>query len=186
MTTSKKRTASPTSVGAVAIASCLIWAVLAAYSFHAALPSNPVALPGESRVNMRVWAPQWWQFFSRDPRLPRARGYVLGADQHWAPLGPGARSQWQNLFGWQRESEALARELEVFASKARQSDFAACKALPETCLSRMAQPRSTLDKLPRGRVCGHIGIALLVPRPWAWRRAAVTMKSRVARLEVSC
>lgn len=172
--------------GLAACSMLLLWTVLGVYSFHASLPRNPLSLPGEGQLDMSVWAPQRWQFFSQDPHRPRIRGFALRPDSSWIRLDNGSRAQRVNAFGWSRATQALGGELERLAGMAHRHDRAACKELPEACLSRMPRPRSTLPRQRGGSLCGQLGIAVQRPKPWGWRRSPSSMSSTVMRLEVTC
>jgi antimicrobial peptide system SdpA family protein len=173
-------------MGVAALLTLSAWALFAAYTFHAALPRNPLTLPGHAETNLRLLAPQSWKFFSRDPHALRVRGYVLAHGGRWRSVEGGARAQLANGFGWDRSSEVLARELELVASNLPADAYTPCKHAPELCLNEVPVGGTASNATPRPHFCGTVGVVLYRPRPWAWRNMRGLMTTRVARMVVAC
>lgn len=175
-------------VGSYVLAVTILLGLPALYSLHAALPPNTVTLPIEQAVNARVWAPQAWKFFTRNPREPRLLLYAQGTDFTWrlASLAPLAQRQY--MFGWGRRSRAQGVEAGLLEHEVSPKDWSDCKVQPAVCLNHLEIKAKVTNISPRPSLCGQIGLIRQEPVPWAWAaaRATVSMPSKAVRLEVAC
>ncbi|MDI1477562.1 SdpA family antimicrobial peptide system protein [Polyangium sp. y55x31] len=173
-------------VGAAALAVVLGWSTFAAYTIHAALPTNPIELPFASRVHAEHFAQESFNYFTKNPHYPRMLAYVPAGEGRWrqANVSPYARPE--NALGLSRAPEAQEQEMKMIARRIRQSDLATCEGELDACLNRAGVIARVKNDAPRRTLCGSVGIVLRRPTPWAWRNDGVRMDTRVARLEVSC
>lgn len=173
-------------LGIFSLAVLLCWLALATYSIHAALPFNPIRLPYEKQVRIRMWFPQGWAFFTRDPREPDILPFVHnGRDWIYASRGPNSRLT--SVFGVSRASRAQGVEIGMLLVAIPREAWMVCKELPERCLNRVPEwSQSIPNRSPRPTLCGRVGLARQRPIPWAWSRARVTMPSTVTRVRVPC
>src|SRR5690606_6732348 len=70
-------------LGLLALGLLLGWSTVTVYALHGALPYNPVKLPFQDRFNIRLFLPEGWAFFTRDPREDRMLPYLRGAEAGW-------------------------------------------------------------------------------------------------------
>lgn len=174
-------------LGVFAVGIAGLWAVLALYVVHAALPYNPLRLPYAHALRTQVWAPEGWAFFTRNPREPRPFLYRLdGATWASASLGPHARAS--NAFGMNRRARAQGVELGLLLEGVPSRSWKRCEEAPLGCLDAAPAAARVANRSPRPSLCGTIGVVRQAPVPWAWARAPkpVVMPSNVIRLEVSC
>lgn len=173
---------------AVAALLCLVTLVPAVYIFHAALPYNPVQLPGGRSVGLRVIAPQGWKFFTRDPREERLLVRVPDGAGGWTSDVTPTNSAPRNLFGALRSSRAQPSEMSELLLRAPEEAWVACTEDPDVCLAAFAPPLALTNPDATPTLCGDVGFVLQPPVPWAWARrlGAVTLDSKVLRAEVSC
>ncbi len=113
-------------IGSVTMLIGLNWTLSLVYVLHAAIPFNPIGLPGEAELGMRSLLPQGWRFFTKDPQELRLFYHRLTASG-WqsAMLAPHAEPR--NKFGLDRRSRAQgveAASLASLANLARPSDRA--------------------------------------------------------------
>lgn len=89
----------------------VVLALFVVYSVHAALPPNAITLPLENSIDIRVFAPQGWAFFTRDPQEARVLPFVRSKSGAWrsANLGPFAQPRY--AFGLDRKPRAQGVEI---------------------------------------------------------------------------
>ncbi|MDC0741951.1 SdpA family antimicrobial peptide system protein [Polyangium mundeleinium] len=173
-------------VGAAAIAVVLGWSTLAAYTIHAALPTNPIELPFASHVHAENFAQESFKYFTKNPHYPRMLAYVPAGEGRWRSANVSPYASPRNALGLSRGPEAQEQEMKMLARHVRQSDLAPCEGELDACLHRAGVIARVNNDAPRRTLCGSVGIVLRRPTPWAWRNDGVRTDTRVARLEVSC
>jgi len=173
---------------AITAALCLVTLVPAVYIFHAALPFNPVQLPGGRSRGLRVLAPQGWKFFTRDPREERLLVRVPEASGAWSSDATTTTSAPRHLFGLRRTARAQPMELGNLLSQVRDEQWTACDDHPDACLARIAGRLALVNTDSSPTLCGELGFVLQRPTPWAWARRLgdVQLDSKVLRAQVSC
>jgi antimicrobial peptide system SdpA family protein len=173
---------------AVAALLCLVTLVPAVYVFHAALPYNPVQLPGGRSAELRVIAPQGWKFFTRDPREERLLVRVPDGAGGWTSDVTPTNSAPQNLFGALRSARAQPSEMSELLLRVPETEWVACTADPNVCLAAFTRPLVLNNPDPTPTLCGDVGFVMQPPIPWAWARrlGAVILNSKVLRTQVSC
>ena len=175
-------------LGTLTVALALGWSIVIAYAVHAGMPFNPVTLPAEDRMATRTILPEGWGFFTRDPREERILPFHKSEGGDWvsASLAPHARPS--NGFGLDRMSRAQGIELGLLLENLAESAWSPCSERPAACLEKTSALTPLKNESPRPTLCGHVGLALQKPVPWAWAssRNRIVMPSRVLRLEVSC
>jgi antimicrobial peptide system SdpA family protein len=161
-------------------------AVFSAYSVHAAMPTNPIVLPLEERLQVRAWAPQGWNFFTRNAREDRTLVFSHDA-KGWSNV-MSRNADAKNRFGIDRKGRAQGAELGILLGAIPKDRWTACSVSPTACLSDAEGAFRLRNTSPSPTMCGTIGIVMQPPVPWAWSTAAerVTMPSKVVRLEVQC
>jgi antimicrobial peptide system SdpA family protein len=176
-------------LGAFALALGSFWLVLGTYAVHSALPPNPIELPLEKWAHVPFWAPQGWALFTRNPRQEDLLLFVGTGDREWisASMTPHARPS--NAFGLNRASRAQRVEADLLVANLSQAAWQPCEEDPASCLARAPLAASVRNPSPSPTLCGPVGVALQGPAPWVtWRASpnAITMPSRVAKLDVGC
>jgi antimicrobial peptide system SdpA family protein len=177
----------PRQLGLFALALGGGWLIVFVYAVHAALPFNPIQLPFENEVQVRMWMPEGWAFFTKDPR-----GEVMflfaNRDGKWISALMGPNAKFSNVFGLNRASRIQGAEAGALANKFPKSALRDCRDSPAVCLEHIATAGSIKNASPNPSLCGEIGIVLQEPLPWAWWASghAVVMPSRILRINVSC
>lgn len=164
-----------------------VWSVLFFCSIQAALPFNPIKLPWKTGLLFKVFLPQGWKYFTRDPREDRLQALSKDNRGHWTSALLGANASPSNGFGLRRRTRAQAIEMGMIAVQAKKEQWAQCQERLETCLERASVVPVKNDS-PHSTLCGEIVLVRQPPMPWAWSRAKgeVTMPAKYARLDVSC
>ncbi len=172
----------------VAALLCTVTLVAAAYVFHAALPFNPVRLPGVRGRDIRTIAPQGWAFFTRDPQEERLLVRVPDASGNWSSEATTTSSAPRHLFGALRSARAQSLEMNSLLSKVRPEQWTACDEAPDACLSRREERIALVNSDTTPTLCGAVGFVLQRPIPWAWARRLgdVQIDSKVLLAQVSC
>jgi antimicrobial peptide system SdpA family protein len=181
------RSLSPRRLGAATIALAVFWSVVALYSVFPTLPDGAVRLPYAKPLNMALWLPQGWGFFTRDPREDRTWIFVR-VNGAWksAYLAPHARLS--NLLGLDRASRGQGVEMGTFLKWMNGKSWARCHSRPTECLESIPVRAQLDNKYPHPTLCGTIGLVQQKPVPWGWSRSPtpVVMPSAVVKLEVRC
>lgn len=177
-------------LGLLALGLLLGWSTVTMYALHAALPYNPIRLPFEDRLDMRLILPEGWAFFTRDPREDRMQPYLRGADGQWSTASMTPNFQPKNFFGIDRAARAQGVEMGLLLEAARQVERSACEEEPQVCLGRATVGRTLRNISPSPSLCGQVGIVFQRAVPWAWSRSSqgkpITMPSKILRLDVEC
>lgn len=173
-------------LGALTCALGVVACGLAGYAFHGSLPLNPLRLPGERKMETRVWAPEAWAFFTRDPQEESIRAYVR-KDGAWQPAYHQLGSP-EYAFGVNRYPRRGGMELAVVARALGGQDFVNCEDDPFDCAAKIGPSQTIANTVPEPGYCGEVLVVLQKPVPWVWARHGKTihMPSRVARVEVTC
>lgn len=164
------------------------WTVILGYSIHAALPINAIELPFGESVYARLWLPQGWKFFTRDPREDDIKAFIRKREGEWTNAMNGPNGSPSNFFGVSRVSRAQGIELGLLTTAVRKSAWQPCKEEPESCLEAASPLASMKNITPKPTLCGEVGLVLQPPVPWAWSKSAdeITMPSKVIRIVVQC
>jgi len=160
--------------------------VVGVYAAHVPLSANPLNLPGENKTAMVKIFPQGWKFFTRDPRLAEPTPLRKVGDD-WVPLENAGSATAANFFGASRQGRALGPELNWVLAPIAESEWQSCDGPAASCLAK-APTKQVETQLKHPQLCGSIGLVTRQPVPWAWakRSPAVTMPSKVLRLEIRC
>ncbi len=161
------------------------WLALAAYAVHPALPANALRLPGADVIKTRVWLPEGWAFFTRDPREVDPLVFQL-RDGSWSQLKLGPASRPAYILGLRRYPRALNIELGLIMVAVPSRAWVKCTVLPRECLAKMGAVVSAKNPTPQASLCGSIAIVRQPPVPWAWSRSKVIMPSSVVSVDVRC
>lgn len=176
-------------VGVATVVLTALWIIVAMYPIQAALPENPVSLPGDRHIDeVRRIAPEGWAFFTRDPREARNVPYVRAADGDWeeAHAGPHAHPRW--AFGLNRSSRAQGVEVGLLYPSIPEEAWQDCDGPPERCLPSVPVTDQVDSDASEPTLCGDVAIVRQELPPWAWSVDGdpPVMPSEVARLEVRC
>lgn len=155
-------------------------------------PYNPTQTP--SLVNeginpLRIWMPQGFAFFTRDPREPKMYLYALdGGKWQSATLGPYSRPS--NFFGLDRKPRAQLTEYALLLHRAGATPdkWMSCEDAPLSCLRRVPVTDTLKNTDPVPTLCGVIGFARQDPVPWAWSESqdTIDMPSKILKLKILC
>src|SRR5262245_22657039 len=158
----------------------------ATYAAHGSMPANPLVLPGERALEMRIWAPEGWKFFTRPPQEEEPAVFMRGASGAWTDAALGPNGEPRNAFGMDRRGRAQGVEIGLLLIEIPKSAWVECDVAPSACIDR-GPPVVLKNVSPVPSLCGHVALAMQKPVPWAWSRSGrAIMPSRVARLEVQC
>jgi antimicrobial peptide system SdpA family protein len=164
------------------------WLALGIYAVHPRLPFNTVRLPLEKQLNVGMWFPQGWNFFTRSPREATYRFFVRDGAGRWSDVSHGPNMGRASLLGIGRRARAQLVESAILTYDLRESAFTSCTGDVAGCLER-AESKQRVDNIsPEPTLCGTVGVALTDPVPWAWASSSSPneVHSRVLRLEVRC
>lgn len=175
--------------GAAALLLAMFWVAVAFYALHMMLPYNAVALPAEDDVKARIWAPQGWKFFTRNPREDWLIPFVREAGGKWRLASVGPNGTASAFFGLSRVPRAQGIEMGLLLYKLPSEVWGACERDPRVCLEKSPIKMTLHNRLPDATLCGIIGMVRQRQIPWAWDSRGVApknMPSRVAKFEVKC
>lgn len=175
-------------VGGVLIALVGFWLIFGLYVVHAFLPYNPVKPPFAAELRTKLWMPEGWAFFTRDPRSERVYYFVYNGAT-WVDASVGPQSRASNFFGLNRRARAQNVEAGLLLNEQRVREaWRVCERSPSSCLAPAYAVNAVTNASPRPTLCGLVGVARQRPIPWAWRRSRdrVVMPSVAVTLEVTC
>jgi antimicrobial peptide system SdpA family protein len=175
--------------GSAAIALSVFWGVVTFYVLHQMMPFNAVDLPGEHQVQARVWAPQGWKFFTRNPREDWLLPFHRGPDGEWTTASLGPNGRLDAYFGISRRPRAQGIEIGLLLYKLHKGIWNACNGDPTYCLEHSPIKATLHNRSPNPTLCGVIGFVHQRQVPWAWDARGVApafMPSRIAKFEVKC
>jgi antimicrobial peptide system SdpA family protein len=158
------------------------WGIAIAYSFHSALPYNPLVLPAEDQIRLELWLPQGWGFFTRDPREPDVRVLRKQGGGSWEFVTPDDR-RW---LGFNRVARAQGFELNDLIQQLPAGQWLECDRDPLACVEDASGAARARNHASSPTLCGPIAFLLQEPVPWAWRSSSVVMPSRLLRVDVQC
>lgn len=161
-------------------------AVAAAYVIHAALPPNPLALPGEQTVQAQALLPEGWAFFTKTPRTPEVLVY------HW--IGNGWRDVHEPTLAasgrldLSRDPRRQGIEMGLLLHDLGEDVWQRCDQQVLDCLTAAPIVADVTNTEPGPTVCGDVGVAQRQRVPWSFRNntTADEMPSIVVRLRVAC
>lgn len=164
------------------------WLMVFAYAVHAAVPFNPIQLPFETSVEVRMWMPEGWAFFTRDPRGESIFLFTKRNNGEWDSASMGPNATFSNAFGMNRASRAQGVETALLMNRFPSSAFRDCRGIIAGCLETVQSADSIKNVSPDPSLCGETSIVLRKPVPWAWWASgqSVVMPSRILRINVSC
>src|SRR6266542_35529 len=164
------------------------WSIAFAYALHGAMPFNPIKLPLESRVNMKVLLPEGFGFFTRDPRESRLLFYRR-SDGGWQSASVGPAQKAAHAFGIERAVRAHGIEAGLLMEQLPDpSHWKSCADDAVSCLGSTGRAATVSNRSPLPTLCGDIAFVEQETMPWAWsaRGAKVTMPSKVIRIIARC
>jgi len=175
--------------GLAALVVGAFWTCVAVYVLHTMIPFNPVALPKEGDVQARLWAPQGWKFFTRNPREDWLLPFARHSDGTWesASLGPNGRLD--AYLGISRKPRAQGIEIGLLLYEVPKAMWDACNGDPTTCLEHSPIKATLRNRSPNPTLCGIVGFVQQRQTPWAWDARGVApeyMPSRITKFEVRC
>jgi antimicrobial peptide system SdpA family protein len=175
-------------LGLVQLAVALTAIVLGVYAVHDSMPYNSVHLPFEEHVQMHVFLPEGWKFFTRDPQEDDPMPYLQDADGRWQPAGSVSYAASGSALGMSRTVRARGVELGMIVSALPKGALQTCDGTPDSCLAHASVAATMTNESPTPSLCGAVGIVTQRPVPWAWSRSGrpVEMPSRVALVQVRC
>jgi antimicrobial peptide system SdpA family protein len=164
------------------------WTLLFGYSIHAALPFNPVNLPLVKTLRVRIFMPQGWKFFTRNPREEQIKALSKDSEGKWQSALIGANASVANLFGLRRNSRAQGIELGLIVTSLKKNQWVECKDRLDICAEKTCNVGHVANTSPNPTFCGEAVLIKQSPVPWAWSRAKrpVIMPSKCVRVNVSC
>jgi antimicrobial peptide system SdpA family protein len=171
---------------AAGLSLCLVLGFV--YVLHAATPFNAVELPGESSVRARLWSPQGWKFFTRNPREDTLHIYSRKRDSAWSDASLGPNTSLAGWFGLNRKPRAQGIEYGLLLYGISATSWTKCDGGSIDCLERAPIASAVYNRTPRPTLCGTVGFVLRPPVPWAW--AGITddeaMPAKALKLVVKC
>jgi antimicrobial peptide system SdpA family protein len=180
-------------LGATTIASLSVALLLVGYVAHAALPTNPINLPGEQPAFITAWCPEGWEFFTRDPEDARVTRFTRSALGHWEVSPFQRNGTAANLFGASRTGMAQGHEMSQLMSlvdeaRATNPNWTDCRGTDLECLDSTAQPLTIHNPTSSPTLCGDVGFVRRKPTPWAWARSndKILLPAQVLRVTVQC
>jgi len=175
-------------LGLAAIGASGVWLLFFAYSIHASLPFNPIDLPMEKELALRIFAPQGWKFFTRNPREESISTYAKDKNGNWSPAMIGRNSSRITYFGLARTARAQGVEVGLIVASAKADQWVPCKERLDLCFEKLPTVRPAVNVTPGATVCGEIICVKQQPVPWAWGRSKdkITMPVKCLRVNVSC
>jgi antimicrobial peptide system SdpA family protein len=170
----------------IGLAAC--WCIVLLYVIHPALPFNALKLPAASDVNVSVWVPEGWRFFTRNPREDQTLLYRRQGDGAWASASLGPNMRVSNLLGFGRRARAQGIELGVLIYNQPKTIWAPCEEEPDRCLERTTNVIAVRNRSPEPTLCGSVGVVMQNVVPWGWAISGekFTMPSKVARFDIQC
>ncbi len=168
------------------MASCELLLLLG--SIHAGLPFNPINLPLERQLRLRVFLPQGWKFFTKDPREERIDVLVKTDPGIWRSGLAGTNASSTNLFGLKRNTRAKAVEVGLITTSIMKDQWVACEKAPGACAENIPVTASLKNPSPNPTLCGQVCVVKQTPLPWAWSRSnrKITLHSSCAKVYLSC
>jgi len=169
----------------------VITAVLFVLSVFDFFPSTAVQVnkAQDERSQISLLIPQGWDFFTRNPREPVAKLFVL-KNQKWESALAGPKSRWDLGFGWLKAPRAQMVEMRALAEQSKSSHWATCESghSPVECLTKSLPTAKIKNRFPNPTLCGQVGIVSQPATPWLWAKENihVEMKSLFLHLDVEC
>ena len=162
--------------------------VVGAYAVESSMEYNPLTTRGEVTSASRLFLPESWKFFTRNPQEDQFAVYTRGSDGTWNPALSLPNVQAANLFGLNRFGRGQGVEFALLIHGAKKDGWSDCNDSPVACLERIKVSTHRRNNTPNPSICGDVGVVLQPPVPWAWARwrDQIAMPSRVIRLEVRC
>ena len=150
----------------------------------AALPYNPLTMPFGQERGIKMFVPEGWGFFTRDPREPDLI-VLTKSTGSWRILRNMPIASAANAFGIDRYPRAQSVELAMILHGVSDADWKGCSVAVETCLDRTAAIPVT-DRSPYPTLRGTLGLVKQEPIPWAWSANSdmVVMPSAVVVVNV--
>lgn len=163
------------------------WGAIFLFVLVHSLPHNPVGGVFPDRIGIRIFIPEGWAFFTKNPR-DRQFQVFAERDGLWIPAMRMPVARPGNLFGVDRAARAQGVELGMILQKVPDAAWAECASDDGACLGAASGDFEILNGLAAPTLCGRIGVVLREPVPWAWRssRDEIHMPALAARLRVRC
>lgn len=159
-------------LGAAVVLFAMPWVGLVLYSLQAALPTNPLVLPGQRTLGRyaRQLLPEGWAFFTRDPKGADILIFRRGAGGQWEPAQIGSYAQPRFAFGWSRRPRAQGLELALIVANTTEEDWQPCTTITDCLAASPAAAISIPNRSPVPTLCGQMALISAKPVPWAWAR----------------
>lgn len=161
--------------------------ILTAYVVHAAVPPNPLTLPGAKQLRVNSFVPEGWAFFTKTPRTPEVLVFQRRPDGTWQDVHAPRLSEagWLNL---SRNDRAQGVEIGLLLHDVPNDAWVACETPVLGCIAAAPVSRAVRNVVPAPTICGAIGFAQRKRVPWSFRNTTTPedMPSVVVRLDVSC
>lgn len=164
------------------------WLSFVFYSIHASLPFNPIDLPLAKTLALRVFTPQGWKFFTRNPREETVSVFARDGHGNWSSPSIGRNASLLSYFGLARTARAQGVEVGVITASLKPDQWVPCSERLDACLAKTPTAAAVANVSPGATVCGDIVFVKQQPVPWAWTRSkrTVTMPITCLRVNVSC
>jgi antimicrobial peptide system SdpA family protein len=182
-----KLTLSTRGYGIVSGALILIWGAISLYAVHAGMRRNPIRLPGEDWLNIQIFLPEGWRFFTKNAEEEEVLVYTPSSVGHWELAFRKTAADPAFLFGADRTGRYPLIEPALLIKQVK-NEWAPCNEEPADCLAKPQPAASVTSKTPRPALCGIVGFVRQKPVPWAWSRwkGRVVMPSTFVKVDVKC
>ncbi len=175
------------SAAVLALALALGWGALAVVALEASREDNALRSGRGHRKYVTVFLPQGWGFFTRDPREDDYD--VLAFDgRHWRTRFGHPNFQWSLLLGWSRAARAQSVEFGLLSGSLDQDAWVDCTQSVDDCARDLDVQQTLRNASPRPTLCGEVIVMTRPPVPWAWARSAhaITMPSKLLKVDLQC
>lgn len=165
-----------------------VCAVLVLYVIVANLPYAAVQLRAAYALHVRLWIPEGWAFFTRNPREPRMSIYRRH-DGGWSGLS-AMQSPARTWLGLHRGARAQGVEAGQLLETVGRTAWFDCGSLGiSDCVAQAEKDVITVGNHTTSAVlCGELAIVMQEPVPWAWSgsRRRIDMPSQLVRISAKC
>lgn len=174
-----------------ALGTVLFWGIVTAYVFFDSIPDTPVSLPFSESIDTKLFMPEGWSFFTRNPREKSIRLYKQADSKEWVEAIP-RNADITNWFGLKRTSRSKGLEYGRLLSQLdrRMVFWNNYNGSLNGCLSAVADTLKAVNAendMPNPAICGEILLVRSEPIPWAWRNAKnIEMPLQLLKLNISC
>ncbi len=163
-----------------------LYCLVAIYAIHPVLPFNALRLPYETTINVQLWLPQGWAFFTRDPQEDLQLIYVKRRGREWTRADMRVLAESSGMLGFGRSRRAQNMEASILLAQIPRQWWKPCRGSVQSCLDRAPFAGEIRNPSPQPTILGECGAIVQKPIPWAWSRSnpPITMPCRVVRFRV--